>query len=117
MLNAGKRDYQQDRYLVLPDFKPKHGDDEQVNCCLVAVFDGHKSEQAAQIAKTVMPQILGERELQCCCSLSCFMCIRSLVISVSCPLACACHIRVHFDTALYVLMLALAYGCLMPAHF
>lgn len=62
---TGKREYQQDRYLVLPDFKPKHGGDEQVSCCLVAVFDGHKSEQAAQIAKNTMPQILGERKILC----------------------------------------------------
>ena len=60
---TGKREYQQDRYLVLPDFKPKHGGEEQVNCCLVAVFDGHKSEQAAQIAKNTMPNILGDRKL------------------------------------------------------
>lgn len=58
----GKRDYQQDRYLILPDFKPEHRGDEQVNCCLVAVFDGHKSEQAAQLAKNKMPGILGARK-------------------------------------------------------
>lgn len=60
---AGKRDYQQDRHIAIPDFKPTHGAHDQVNCCLVGVFDGHKSEQAAELAAAKMPGIIADREL------------------------------------------------------
>ncbi len=59
---AGKREYQQDRHIALPDFKPRHGGDDQVNCCLVGVFDGHKSEQAAELAAAKMPGIIADRK-------------------------------------------------------
>lgn len=63
ILNAGKRNYQQDRHIAIPDFKPDHGGDDQVNCCLVGVFDGHKSEQAAVLAAAKMPGIIAARKL------------------------------------------------------
>ena len=61
-VNAGKRDYQQDRHIAIPDFKPDHGGHDQVNCCLVGVFDGHKSEQAAVLAAAKMPGIIAARK-------------------------------------------------------
>ena len=60
---AGKRDYQQDRHIAIPNFKPNHGGDGQVSCCLVGVFDGHKSEQAAELAAAKMPGIIAARKL------------------------------------------------------
>lgn len=57
----GKREYQQDRHIALPDFKPRHGGEDQVNCCLVGVFDGHKSEQAAELAAAKMPGIIADQ--------------------------------------------------------
>ncbi len=33
-----------------------------MNCCLVGVFDGHKSEQAAELAVAKMPGILADRK-------------------------------------------------------
>ncbi len=59
---VGKREYQQDRHIALPDFKPRHGGEDQVNCCLVGVFDGHKSEQAAELAAAKMPGIIADRK-------------------------------------------------------
>ena len=61
--HAGKRDYQQDRHIAIPDFKPNHGGHDQVSCCLVGVFDGHKSEQAAELAASKMPGIIAARKL------------------------------------------------------
>ncbi|KAL3143222.1 hypothetical protein ABBQ38_002075 [Trebouxia sp. C0009 RCD-2024] len=59
----GKRNYQQDRHIAIPDFKPDHGGDDQVNCCLVGVFDGHKSEQAAVLAAAKMPGIIAAQHV------------------------------------------------------
>lgn len=73
-MSAGKRDYQQDRHIAIPDFKPDHGGDDQVNCCLVGVFDGHKSEQAAVLAAAKMPGIIAARKLSqplLCCKCTC----------------------------------------------
>lgn len=63
---AGKRDYQQDRHIAIPDFKPNHGGHDQVSCCLVGVFDGHKSEQAAELAAAKMPGIIAARKPKYC---------------------------------------------------
>lgn len=101
MLHAtGKREYQQDRYLVLPDFKPKHGGDEQVSCCLVAVFDGHKSEQAAQIAKNTMPQFLGERKTLCLLVYNVVVCISEASCCITGLSCCKTHAKHTFSTSI-----------------
>jgi serine/threonine protein phosphatase PrpC len=54
----GQRPYQQDRFVTIPDYMQG---EHSVRRSLAAIFDGHKTEQAAEIATAQLPKILAQQ--------------------------------------------------------